>query len=126
MNKRTLHHSVHTTITPQGNIVLDTKLNARDYAFDSAAFDERTSTMSRQLVNMQDEAVRRALIALGWKPPAGDIEPRRRIFPEPPPDPVDVSALGLAISRYSAATLDLALTRRGWEYSGHGIWKAPA
>ena len=116
-----LRYKLESHITPRGDIHLETTAEA-----DDDLLSHRAYTIGRQLVDMQNKAVHASLVALGWTPPIGTPGPGRRIFPDPPADPVEVAAVARAIATRSKATLFAALVELGWTDAGHGIWKEPA
>lgn len=119
-----LRYDVNAHITPRGDIALETTMH--EVSPDGRQLEHMRATISRKLVDMENEALRTALIGLGWMPPAEDPPLRRRLFPDPPPDPVDVAALCRAIANRTLPTVSAALVECGWIDMGHGIWKEPA
>ncbi len=63
MNTR---YTVQTSITPAGNIVQETTAHEPGLA---DLRDQIVQRVSRQVIDLQDAAIRDALIALGWTPP---------------------------------------------------------
>lgn len=56
-----ISHEIQTRLTETGNILVETR---------QSDLEGLMRTISLKLVDMENEAVRTALIALGWTPPA--------------------------------------------------------
>lgn len=94
-----LQYQIRTHIQPSGNIVLDTVLGPEN------PIDGMYTKVSSQLVQMQDEAVRAALVRLGWTPPAQTTSQ---------PASGCVAGCARVLDRIDRDVLTLALVERGY------------
>jgi len=105
-----MHYAIQARLTDAGNILIDTKHNDLDGIMRS---------VSRKLVDMENEAVRAALVELGWTPPAtSPIDVRT-------PYQIQIAALTRSLTSTDHNILCAALRNLGWDKLGRGVWMEP-
>lgn len=115
-----LTHTVTPSLLDNGDIKIET--TAHFEGLDKLLGREYTA-VTTQLVRMQDEAIRRGLMALGWIPPLDGVD---RAPAVPNPDyGTQMATLLPVIRRVDANVLHDALKMRGWRHNGRAYWWSP-